>query len=162
MKILALDQSSRITGWAIFEGKTLSSYGKFDASKSHSDIAPRLTFIKRQVAELIEKNQQVDLVCLEEIQLQNSVGNNVSTFKTLAYVQAVIIQYLDEIGMPYVIIPSSVWKSTLSIKGKSRPEQKKAAVEYVVGKYNIKPTQDEVDAICIGTHYIQKNSCAWA
>lgn len=140
----------------------MSSCGKFDASKTHSDIAPRLTFIKEQVAELIEKNQQVDLVCLEEIQLQSSVGNNVSTFKTLAYVQAIIIEYLNEIDMPYQVVPSSVWKSTLGIKGKDRPAQKRAAVEYVVDKYNIKPTQDIVDAICIGTHYIQKNSCAWA
>lgn len=136
----------------------MSSYGKFDASKAHSDIALRLTFIKKQVAELIEKNQ-IDFVCLEDIQLQSSVGNNVSTFKTLAYVQAVIIEFLNEKGIPYEVISSSSWKSTLSIKGKDRPAQKKAAVEYVVSKYDIKPTQDEVDAICIGTHYILKN---WA
>lgn len=136
----------------------MSSYGKFDASKAHSDIAPRLTFIKKQIAELIEKNQ-IDFVCLEDIQLQSSVGNNVSTFKTLAYVQAVIIEFLNEKGIPYEVISSSSWKSTLGIKGKDRPAQKRAAVEYVIGKYDIKPTQDEVDAICIGTHYILKN---WA
>lgn len=53
--------------------------------------------------------------------------NNVATYKTLAMVFGVIQELLEEKEVPYEIVPSSVWKSKLGIKGKTRPEQKKAA-----------------------------------
>ena len=80
------------------------------------------------------------------------------TYKKLAYVQAVLIQMLDELKLHYEIIASSSWKSTLGIKGRARAEQKKNAQIYVNTIYGIKATQDECDAICIGTHYSKKPS----
>jgi hypothetical protein len=82
----------------------------------------------------------------------------VVTFKTLAEVYGVIHQLLDEKKIPYQIIPSVTWKSTLGIKGKNRQEQKKNAQLWVISTYNEKPTQDECDAICIGEHIIRHNS----
>lgn len=155
MRVLALDQSSRITGWAFFEDGNLKEFGKFDASSAGSDHGARLAHIRQKLLELIKK-YNIEHVAFEEIQLQSTVGNNVATFKTLAYVQAIIIEMLYDLNIPYDIIASSSWKSSLGIKGRARAEQKRAAAEYVVDKYNIKPTQDEADAICIGTHFTQK------
>ena len=157
MKILALDQSTRVTGWAVFADDALQEYGKFDAENAGADIGKRLTYIRTKVWSLIEKHD-IQKVVLEEIQLQSTVGNNVVTFKKLAYVQAIIIQLLDELKMPYEIVASSSWKSTLGIKGRARAEQKKNAQIYVKTIYGIKATQDECDAICIATHYIKKPS----
>ena len=154
-KLLALDQSTRITGWSVFADGVLQEYGKFDAETAGADIGKRLTHIRTKIQSLIEKHD-ITKVALEEIQLQNTVGNNVVTFKKLAYVQAVIIQLLDEIKMPYEIVASSSWKSTLGIKGRARAEQKKNAQIYVNTTYNIKATQDECDAICIGTHCVKQ------
>lgn len=53
---------------------------------------------------------------------------------------------------------STVWKSTLGIKGKDRPEQKRNAQKYIENMYGLKPTQDECDAICIGLHKIIENN----
>ncbi len=50
------------------------------------------------------------------------MGNNVVTYKKLAYVQAVLIQMFDELKLLYEIIASSSWKSTLGIKGRARAE----------------------------------------
>lgn len=157
MKILALDQSTRVTGWAVFADGALQEYGKFDAENAGADIGKRLTYIKDKVKALIDKHD-IQKVLIEEIQLQNTVGNNVVTYKKLAYVQAIIIQLLDEIKMPYEIVASSSWKSTLGIKGRARAEQKKNAQLYVNTTYGIKATQDECDAICIGAHYTKKPS----
>ena len=157
MRILALDQSTRVTGWAVFADDALQEYGKFDAENAGADIGKRLTYIRTKIWSLIEK-YDIEKIVIEEIQLQNTVGNNVVTYKKLAYVQAVIIQLLDEINMPYEIVASSSWKSTLGIKGRARAEQKKNAQIYVNTIYNIKATQDECDAICIGTHMIKKPS----
>lgn len=155
MKILSLDQSTRVTGWAVFADNALQEYGKFDAENAGADIGKRLTYIREKIKALIEK-YDIQKVLVEEIQLQNTVGNNVVTYKKLAYVQAIIIQLLDEINIPYEVIASSSWKSTLGIKGRARAEQKKNAQIYVNTIYGIKATQDECDAICIGTHYIKQ------
>ena len=157
MKILALDQSTRITGWAVFADGALQEYGKLDAENAGADIGKRLTYIREKVKALIDKHG-IQKILIEEIQLQNTVGNNVVTYKKLAYVQAVLIQMLDELKLPYEVIASSSWKSTLGIKGRARAEQKKNAQIYVNTIYGIKATQDECDAICIGTHYSKKPS----
>ena len=92
-------------------------------------------------------------VVFEDIQLQNNVMNNVATFKALAEVFGVLHELFVDLKMPRTAVLSTVWKSSLGIKGKDRTAQKKVAQDWVVKTYNVKPTQDECDAICIGAHY---------
>lgn len=157
MKVLALDQSTRVTGWAVFADDALQEYGKFDAENAGADIGKRLTYIREKVKALIDK-YDIQKILIEEIQLQNTVGNNVVTYKKLAYVQAILIQMFDELRLPYEIIASSSWKSTLSIKGRARAEQKKNAQELITKIYNINVIQDIADAICIGLAYSKKGA----
>ena len=42
----------------------------------------------------------IDEVIFEDIQLQDNIGNNVATFKTLAEVMGVIIELLTELNIP--------------------------------------------------------------
>lgn len=98
-----------------------------------------------------------DQVLFEDIQLQNNILNNVQTFKILAEVFGIIEELLTEEEIPHEAILAGTWKSTLGIKGKNRAEQKRNAQQYVINTYNIKPTQDECDSICINAHYHSKN-----
>lgn len=152
-RLLALDQSSRISGYAVFENAKLIQYGKF--SVDDEDIGLRLMKIRNNVQSLIEK-YEIDEVVFEDIQMQNNVQNNVQTFKTLAEVFGVIYELVTELGLPNKAILASSWKSTLKVKGKNRPEQKRNAQAVVEKVFSIKPTQDECDAICIGLHHILK------
>lgn len=156
MKILALDQSSRITGYSIFKDGQLEVYGKFNAEVVGADQGKRLHYIRNKVKELIDK-YEIDKVVLEDIQLQNNVVNNVQTFKILAEVFGVISELCIELDIPQGAVLASSWKSALGIKGRARAEQKKNAQQWVVDTYSVKPTQDECDAICIG-QYAVKNS----
>lgn len=149
MTILALDQSSHISGWSIFENGELKQYGKFDADDD--DLGKRLIYIRKQVLKLINK-YSVNQVIIEDIQLQDNVLNNVKTYKTLAEVIGVLEEMLTEKGISYSMVPSSIWKSALGIKGRDRKAQKQAAQNYVQLIYGKKPSQDECDAICIGTY----------
>lgn len=158
-RLLALDQSSRISGWAIFDNGKLEKYGKFEFASS-IPIATRLNKIKSKVASLIQDND-IDELILEDIQMQNNVVNNVQTFKTLAEVFGVIIEYCDEIDLPWSAVLASSWKSALGIKGANRAAQKKNAQQYVITNYSVKPTQDECDAICIGISHVKTTSCAF-
>ena len=155
-KILALDQSSRITGWAIFDNGKLVNYGKFNAEVVGANIGDRLEFIRNKIRKIIEDNQ-IDEVIMEDIQMQGNVVNNVQTFKVLAEVFGVISELLVEMKIPQSAVLASSWKSALGIKGRARAEQKQNAQKWVIDTYSVKPTQDECDAICIGAH---RNKCA--
>lgn len=154
-KLLALDQASRITGYAIFEDDTLITYGKIIVDDT--DIGIRLTKIRNAVKKLVE-DYNINEVVMEDIQLQNNVQNNVQTFKLLAEVFGVIYELITEMKIPASAVLASSWKSTLGIKGKTRPEQKRNAQIYVQEVYGKKPTQDECDAICIGCHALKKSN----
>lgn len=155
MRVLALDQASRTSGWAVFDDDKLVAYGKFTAD--HSDVGDRLHFIRMRVSWLID-DYDIDEVVFEDIQLQGNVANNVATFKALAEVFGVLYELFVMLKMPRTAVLSTVWKSTLGIKGKDRAAQKKAAQAWVEKTYGIKPTQDECDAICIGAHYINNKT----
>lgn len=149
--LLALDQASLTSGFAVFKDDELFDYGKF--TFSDNDIAERLVKIRNKVIELIDK-YDINKIAFEDIQMQNST-NNVQTFKVLAEVYGVILELLQEKKINYVIISSNTWKSTLGIRGRARAEQKRNAQQFVLNTYNIKAIQDICDAICIGTHVIR-------
>ena len=158
-KILALDQSTRITGYAIFNASgNLLSYGKLNLTDN--DLSERLNKFRKWLKNIIEQ-QEIDYVIFEDIQLQNNVVNNVKTFKSLAEVIGIIDELLFEMNIDCAAVLASTWKSTLSIRGRDRAAQKKSAQEYVLKTYDLKPTQDEADAICIGSHYFQKQDYDW-
>ena len=125
-KLLALDQSSRITGYSIFEDNVLIDYGKFNAEAAGTNIETRLNFIRNKVKQLIEENN-IDEVAIEDIQMQGNVANNVQTFKVLAEVFGVISELLEEMNIPQCAVLASSWKSGLGIKGRARADQKRNA-----------------------------------
>lgn len=159
MTILALDQASRTSGYAVFCDDQLIDSGKF--TFEDTDIAKRLMKIRNKVEELINEFC-IEKIILEDIQCQGNVVNNLETFKILAEVIGVLTELAVEKNLPYELVYSTVWKSTLQIKGRTRPEQKKNAQQYVLNTYGKKVTQDESDAICIGAHYTKKNMSAFS
>lgn len=155
--ILALDQSSRITGYAVFINNQLAASGTFTVIDDY--IPDRLVKIRNKVIGLIEQ-YNIDKVLLEDIQMQTQV-NNVSTHKILAEVLGVLEELCAERKIPHELIHSSSWKSGLNIKGRDRATQKRNAQAYVEEKYKLKVSQDESDAICIGSHYVKQTKSAW-
>lgn len=152
MRLLALDQSSHITGYAIFIDRKLTDYGKIVLDDA--DIGVRLNKLRDTIAKLI-MDYDIDEVAFEDIYMDGQRVNNVSTFKILAEVFGVCDELFADMKLPATTVLAGTWKSTLGIKGKTRPEQKRNAQQWVKKKYNLDVIQDIVDAICIGEHYIQ-------
>lgn len=153
MRLLALDQASRTTGYAIFEDDQLVKSGTFTLRSD--DIGERLVDYRKHIEKLIIDND-VDEIAFEDIQMQSQV-NNVQTFKVLAEIFGVTQEYLAEQEHSYHIVSSNTWKSKLNIKGRTRTEQKKNAQAYVLEHFNKKVSQDESDAICIGASIVLDN-----
>ena len=153
MRLLALDQASRTTGYAVFEDDQLVKSGTFTLRSD--DIGERLVDYRKYIEKLIIDND-VDEIAFEDIQMQSQV-NNVQTFKVLAEIFGVTQEYLAEQEHSYHIVSSNTWKSKLNIKGRTRTEQKKNAQAYVLEHFNKKVSQDESDAICIGASIVLDN-----
>lgn len=159
-KILCLDQASKTSGYSVFETSPaqLIAYGHFTFEDNSLDV--RLVKIRAAVQQLIEEYQP-SKVYLEDIQYQTNVNSGVTTYKALAEVMGVISELVAELGLPCELIHSQSWKSTCGIKGRARAEQKRNAQIYVKNTYGVEATQDECDAVCIGTHATKSNGCAW-
>ena len=109
MKILALDQASNISGWAIFQDGKLDSYGKIDLH-SITNVYERLHELKLQVKTLIHENQ-IEKVFLEDIYMDGQRVNNVQTFKILAEVFGVLYELCLDLKVPVEAILAGTWKS---------------------------------------------------
>lgn len=159
MRLLSLDQSSHVTGYAIFEdGKYIQS-GIF--SLKSSDLGERLYAYRKKLIELIDIFN-IDEVAFEDIQLQGQMSG-VTTYKILAEIFGITEELLTELKIPYHIVNSNTWKSKLKIKGKERSVQKKNCQQWVLDTYGKKVSQDEADSIAIGASlYIkEKSSYSW-
>lgn len=155
--ILALDQASRTSGFAIFQEDQLIASGAFTFDDDNFPL--RLVKIRNKVISLIEQ-YNINKILLEDIQLQGQT-NNVETYRKLAEVRGVLSELACEMKIPHEIIHSQTWKSTLDIRGRDRATQKRNAQAFVAATYGKKVSQDESDAICIGAHYIKSNKSAF-
>ena len=90
------------------------------------------------------------MIIIEDIQYQN----NIQTFKVLAKLQGVLINTCIEHNLTYHVVHSATWKSFNNVKGKARLQQKEEAQRVVKTLYQLKVTQDEADAICMGRYAV--------
>lgn len=156
--VLALDQSSHTTGYAIFKNGNPVEVSHFDAVGA--DLGARLVWIKSKVLSLVQEHE-IDEVIFEDIQLQDINGNRtagIKTFKILAEVFGVIEETLTEAKIKHSAVAPIVWKATFKIAGKGRTKEKALAQQTVLSSYGLKCTEDEADACLIGAHYVKKQT----
>jgi Holliday junction resolvasome RuvABC endonuclease subunit len=149
LKILALDQAKKC-GYAIFNEDDLIDFGYRilgDRNCDYDDILlPATDFVKEMIDLYLP-----DVVCLEDIQCQD----NIMVYQKLAMLKGVLIKLFKEIKMPYLVVPSIKWKSSLKIKGAQRIEQKKNTIKMMEEIFNVqKLTDDEADAIALGYYFL--------
>lgn len=151
-RVLALDQASRVTGYSIFDGDKLTSYGVFETT--NEDEGKRCHEVKVWLISMIE-NWHCDLIGIEGIQYQENMG--VTTFQTLARLQGILIELCIELGIPYVICPTNTWRSHCGVKGRARADKKKSMQLIVKEKYDISVSNDIADAIGIGKYVAESH-----
>ena len=159
--IVALDQSTQLTGYAIFQDKDLIAHGVFSPS---GDYEHRIVKLRQWLLDKLEPLKPNVEVYFEDIQLQDLGGGSigVTTFKKLAHVQGALIITCIEENIPYTIVPAATWRKTCGVKGRVRNEYKPAAQAHVLEKYGIQATEDEADAICIGEYGVKNFSLDWS
>lgn len=149
MIYLSLDQSSRITGWAVFEDKKLTDCGQF-VIKANKTMQERLNDFISEL-EILITTFKPDKIFYEGIQYQS----NAETYKKLAYIQAMIIFCTNVLNIEIEELSPSHWRSILKDEfnwkfGRARAEQKEKSQSFVEKYFNIIASEDTCDAICLG------------
>ena len=145
MKICCLDQSTKITGYSVWNNRRLTGHGCIDFSDVR-DREERMIRMYRAVKKLVQK-EKPDFVVFEDVQFQT----NQQVYKVLSQLQGVIMAVTYELGCGFIIVEPLVWKSYVGIKSRKRDDQKRETQETVKKKYKLPEVgEDEADALAIG------------
>lgn len=148
-RILALDQSTHLTGWSIYDNENLIAYGIYESVMTGQ--IERMNEIKEWLVSMIT-NWRPDFIGLEGIQYQSAAG--VTTFEALARLQGVLMECCYENRLPFEVCHTATWRQACGVKGKSRVEKKRSMQEKVKEWFDVQVREDEADAIGIGRYCV--------
>lgn len=156
MNYLAIDASTKSSGWAFFKDKQLEAFGCITASSTD-----KIKRIQKMITELDEVLAQydIDIVIMEEVRPEEKgQSGNIATHKALMYLQAAIAFLLHEkypnVKMEF-LYPSE-WRKICGIKtgaGIKRDSLKALDIAFVKDTFNVEVNDDIADAIGIGFAY---------
>ncbi len=147
MVIMSLDQSTRASGWSIFDNGEYICSGVVDMSKSTLDTDERSFEMAKELWKIIKKYKPNELV-LEQVQNQS----NTKTVIILARLAGMIIGYAEAHGVKTHTVEPSKWRGALSYKQGpkvKRAELKEQSRQYVKDNYGFEKTEDENEAIAL-------------
>lgn len=148
MRVLSMDQSTRVSGYSFFEDNKYVCSGIVDMSKSQLGTHERSFEMAKSLWKIIKKYNP-DYLIIEDTQQQN----NVKTVITLARLQGMIIGYAEAHGVKVHILLPSQWRAVLKYSQGSkvkRQELKQQSIDYVKNTYGLDLPEDECEAICEG------------
>lgn len=145
-RVLALDNATKVTGYAVFEDGALLEYGVKKVSDDTKQNL-RISYMKQWFTSMLTV-WQIDAVGLENVQYQGNPQTLITLSKLLGVLEVASLEFSIE---PYVV-SSQTWKSFSKIKGRGRFQQKENAQRHVKEKYGLTVSQDAADAICLGEY----------
>lgn len=150
-RTLGLDQATHITGYSIFDGNELVYAGTFEASAE--DEIVRDLEIRNWLIQTIQ-NWKPDIIGIEDIQLQqfNNKTVGVTTYRTLARLQGILMAACEEQEVDYVVCPPATWRANCEVKGRTRSDKKRSMQNKVKEWFDITVSDDVADAIGIGKY----------
>ena len=152
-KILSLDTSSKITGYAVYYDGELVRYSSIDKTDV-KDGNQRLRMMISELITLIER-EAPDVVVVEE----TVVTRNPQTQRMLSMILGAILGVCVSYGFAYCALRPTQWRK--AVRGedeklpRKREELKKWSVDKVIELFGINEVNDDVsDAILIGMAFI--------
>lgn len=151
MVTLALDPSTKASGWAIFDNQELKDHGVIYATSSN--LYNRIKKMQDEIDKLVKK-YKVEKIVLEDV-LPNDVRHNEKVYKALMYLQGAIMQVINDnklIDNVKFLYPSE-WRKICGIhtgRGITRGSLKPKDIEFVKNQFGILVGDDEADACAIG------------
>lgn len=149
--LIALDESTTCTGYAVFDDDELIEHGIF--SFKSKDVLERVSLIMEEIEELI-KTYKPDNMVIEDVQ----ITMNAATAKSLLGLQFMIEVYAHRNNISCETYRTTKWRKILGLSNSrslDRKAKKQETIDYVKDKYRIDVLKDdESDAVAIGTAYL--------
>ena len=145
-KFIAIDPSSSITGWAVFEDQGLVAWGKIDASKV--EYSYRFQHIVNELIHLTQVYQLTE-IAIEETKYAWR-GRNLSALRV---VFIAIQKWAKSAGLPFTAYNVATWKN--AVVGHVHAS-KETTQENVCYRFPTLPrglSDHEYDAIAIGVYH---------
>ena len=152
----SLDQSTKKTGWCIWQDGVYKISGLIDHEKE-KDASRRFAKMTLSIFSLIDKYEPV-VIYIEDTALQR----NVKTLKELSQLQGTIMGYSMAKKIDIQIISPAEWRKLLGFKigkGIKRDELKQQCMDWVYTNLGISRSEDEVEAIAIGAAVLELWNC---
>ena len=150
--VLALDQSTKKSGWSCFDGTSLYKWGLIDVPQSVPAESRMIEALHQY--ELLVQKYHPQLVVIEDVQLRKSPR----TLILLARLQGMIIGLCDRYRIPIKIVAPATWRDELGFdqgRGIKTPDLKKQAIDFVRDSYGLKVGDDICESICIGLAHLK-------
>ena len=145
VKILALDISTKSSGYCVIENGKVKDYGTITSDEK--DFLDRGQYMAEFIRLLCEKFGTFDYAYIEELK----VISNQRTLEMLGIVQGMIIRELKNSDVS--LVPPTVWRKPYGLNGK-RAEAKKKAIAICEDKGFTVHNDDEAEAILLGLYAV--------
>ena len=148
MIVMSLDQSTRCSGYAVFEDGEYITSGVVDMNKSKLETDKRSFEMAKEIWKIIKKYSPSHLV-IENVQQQS----NPSTMIILARLAGMIIGYAEAHNIHVHILLPSQWRKALNYSQGAkvkRQELKQQSIDYVKMNLGLELSEDECEAIAEG------------
>lgn len=153
-RVLALDTSTKVTGWALFIDGKYKRSGSIDMHKI-KDSGKRSKDMCFNIAALISQSK-ADEVVIEELPSKR----NMKTVRALSRIIGAVFYHCVSKNIKYEEISCAVWRPIVGIDNGNRDNAKLMSINRVKKVYFKSVTDDEADAINIGEAYCIKNGYA--
>ena len=141
VKVLALDTSSNVTGWALFTNSHYTNSGVINL-RHEKELNRRMRLMCLKIMALI-KEINPTYVVVEQL---NST-RNAHTVRVLSKIIGSAYNYCITTGTNYEEMSCAVWRRIVGIKGRKTEYLKQESVNRVASKYDKCVDDNEADAI---------------
>ncbi len=152
-RVIGLDQATHLTGYSIYDNGELVYANVFEANAEEE--IERDIEIRNWLIQLIQ-NWKPDIIGMEDIQLQqfNNKMIGVTTYRTLARLQGILMAACAEQKVDYVVCAPATWRANCGVKGRTRSDKKHSMQAIVKQWFDITVSDDVADAIGIGKYIV--------
>lgn len=148
--MVTLDTSTNKTGVCVFKNGKYDGHFLIDKSNI-KDTPERIKEMSKAILGILQRiNPQI--IYIEE----DATIRNAKTFRMLMLIQGVAYTWSICNDCEFNVVRPSEWRKPLGINGGKREELKAKSINYIKDTFNLKVTDDEADAICIGCSVMKR------
>lgn len=153
--MVSIDSSTTCTGIAYFENGELKKHGIIDLKKDRQ-VEHRTSEMGLRIMKNLEALSP-DMVVIE----RPAGHNNPEILRKLTTLVGMVRGWCIWHNLEYVEVRPTEWRKVLGFKqgrGIKRDEEKQQSIDYALATYGVEvKTDDEADAICIGTAMLKSS-----